>query len=368
MRAHSDMLAEVLLSGSFDVKLHVDVFAGTDRVIRGLSVDGWSLGWDYSTIGFSGSLDVVEQTDDGTSLIPRGPYGDLSPHAGARVLLLMEVAAGAFTETVQLGWARVVGYSDARDTVVTVEGRRVVTATEITLDIAGLEIGVHRDGLRAPQQPPAGATCYSEIRRLSGMACIETLPDKPAPSVTYEAKQGGRWDACLELAKHLGGTLYVTPQGGLTVHDPDVALSLELTVGDDGTIHDYTQSADTDAVYNVVHGSFEDDAGNPIYATAELKDGPMRVGGEYGRYARYYSSDFVKTQWQADGAVQSILSQYTWGELYEVPVTCIVNPLVEVGDRVKASTTETTVEGIVTSIQLRPGALMQLTLEVARVW
>ena len=368
MRAHSDMLAEVLLSGSFDVKLHVDVFAGTDRVIRDLSVVGWSLGWDYSTIGFSGSLDVVEQTDDGTSLIPRGPYGDLSPHAGARVLILMEVSAGAFSETIQLGWARVVGYSDARDTVVTVDGRRVVTATEISLDISGIEVGVQRDGLAAPEQPASGATCYSEIRRLSDLPCVETLPDKPAPSVTYEAKQGGRWEACLNLAKHLGGVLYVTPQGGLTVHDPDAALSLELTVGDDGTIHDYTQSADTDAVYNVVHGSFEDDAGNPIYATAELLDGPMRADGEYGRYARYYSSDFVKTQTAANSAVQSILSQYTWGELYEVPVTCIVNPLVEVGDRVKASTTETTVEGIVTSVQLKPGALMQLTLEVARVW
>ena len=367
MRPHSDLLSEVL-SGSFDVKLHVDVFSGTDRVIRNLNVTDWSLGWDYSNIGFTGSLNVVEQTDEGVSLIPRGPYGVLSPHAGARVLILMEIMAGAFTETVQLGWARIIKYSDAKDTVVTVDGRRVVTATEIRLELAGIEIGVLRDGLAAPQQPPAGATCYSEIRRLSGLPMFETLPDQSVPALTYEAKQGGRWDACLELAKHLGGVLYVTSQGGLTVHDPDVALSLELAVGDDGTIHDYTQSADTDAVYNVVHGSFEDDAGNPIYATAELRDGPMRAGGEYGRYARYYSSDFVKTRAAAQSAVQAILSQYTWGELYEVPVTCIVNPLVEVGDRVKATTTETTVEGIVTSVQLRPGALMQITLEVARVW
>ena len=367
MRAHSELLVDVL-SGSFDVRLHVDVFAGTDRVIRGLNVVGWSFAWDYSTVGFSGTLDVVEQTDDGVSLIPRGPFGVLSPHAGARVLLLMEVSAGAFSETVQLGWARVVGYTDARDTVSVVDGRRVVTATEIRLELAGIEVGVVRDGLAAPEQPPAGATCYSEIRRLSGLPVGETLPDKGAPALTYEAKQGGRWDACIDLAKHLGGTLYVTSQGGLTVHDPDVGLSVELRVGDEGTIHDYTQSADTDGVYNVVHGQFEDEAGNPIYATAELRDGPMAVGGGYGRYARYYSSDFVKTQDAADSAVRSILSQYTTGELYEVPVTCIVNPLVEVGDRVRASTVESTVEGIVTSVQLKPGALMQLTLEVARVW
>lgn len=367
MRPHSELLAHTL-TGSFNFDLHVDVFHGTDRVWRDLSVVGWSLGWDYSTVGFSGSLDVVEQTPDGVSLIPRGPDGVLSPHAGARVLILAEVTAGAFSETVQLGWARVVAYSDARDETIIVGGRTVTTSTSITLKVEGLEVGVQRDGLRAPEQPPAGATCYSELRRLSGMAVVETLPDKPAPAVTYEAKQGGRWDACLDLGKHLGGTLYVDSRGNLTVHDPDVALSLELTVGDTGTITDYTQSADTGTSYNTVYGAFEDAKGNPLYATAEVVDGPMSVSGNYGRHARYYSSDFVTTQAAADSAVQSILSQYTWGEMYEVPVTCVVNPLVEVGDRVKATARDLSVEGVVTSVNMKPGALMQVSLEVARVW
>lgn len=367
MRAHTGTLADVL-EGSFNIDLHVDVFNGTDRVWRDLSVVGWSLNWDYSTIGFSGSLDVVEQTPDGTSLIPRGPYGILSPHSGARVLILAEVTAGAFRETVQLGWARIVSYTDARDETIIVGGRQVVTSTSITLKVEGLEVGVQRDGLRAPEQPPAGATCYSELRRLSGMAVVETLPDKTAPTVTYEARQGGRWDACLELGKHLGGTLYVDSRGNLTVHDPDVALSLELTVGDSGTITDYTQSADTDTSYNTVYGSFEDAKGNPIYATAEVTEGPMSVTGNYGRHARYYSSDFVSTQSAAESAVQQILSQYTWGEMYEVPVVCVVNPLVEVGDRVKATSRDMTVEGIVTSVSLKPGATMRVSLEVARVW
>lgn len=368
MRAHSDALLDVLRGGSFNVDLLVDVFHGTDRVWRGLSVVGWSLDWDYSTIGFSGTLEVVEQTDDGSSLIPRGPRGVLSPHAGARVLLLMRVSNAAFEETVQLGWARITGYNDARDEVINVGGRKVVTSTSIKLKLSGLEIGIERDGLPAPEQPRSGASCYSELRRLSGFPVVETLADKTAPQITYEAKQGGRWDACLQLAKHLGGTAYVDSLGRLTVHDPDVPLSQTLTVGDEGTIHDYTQSADTDASYNVVEGSFEDSSGNPIYATAEVTDGPMAVTGEYGRHSRYYSSDFVNTKAQAESAVQQILSQYTWGEKYSVPVDCVVNPLIEVGDRVGASAEDMSVEGIVTSLSLKPGALMRVVLEVDRVW
>ena len=136
MRSHSVTLADVL-NGSFDARLIVDVFHGTDRVIRGLGVVGWSLGWDYSTVGFTGRLDVVEQTDDGLSLIPRGPNGVLSPHRGARVLLLFEVTAGAFSETIQLGWARITGYSDARDEVIVVDGRSIVTSTTIRYFASG---------------------------------------------------------------------------------------------------------------------------------------------------------------------------------------------------------------------------------------
>lgn len=367
MRVHSEQLPRVL-EGSHDRILHVDVFRGTDRVLRELMVDSWSLDWDYSEVGLGGKIVVTAQTDDGLSLIPRGPAGVLSPHGGARLLLLIEIRAGAFSETVQLGWARITGYSDARDSVIVQNGRRIVYATQITLEVTGIEVGVARDGLLAPEQPPAGATCYSEIRRLSGLPCDETLPDKPAPQITYAAEQGGRWEGCIELAKHLGGTLYVTPLGGLTVHDPNVALSGTLTVGSEGTILDATQSASTDASYNCVAGAFEDDTGNPLYAIAEVTSGPMRVDGPYGRYTRYYSSDFVKTQEQAQSAVEKILAQYTWGELYDVPVTCLANPLVEVGDRWRAISEEAQVEGIVKSVGLSDASTMSLVLEVARVW
>lgn len=367
MRVHSDQLEKVL-TGSRDRILHVDVFRGTDRVLMDLRPEKWTLTWDYSEVGLGGTITVTVATDDGVSLIPRGPAGVLSPHAGARLLLLEETLAGQFSETTQYGWARITGYRDAYDSVVEVAGRQVVYSTTITLEVEGIEVGVVRDGLLAPAQPASGATCYGEIRRLSGLACTETLPDKPAPEITYEASQGGRWKACLELAKHLGGTLYVTQFGGLTVHDPDVGLSGTLTVGEGGTILDVAQEADTDAVYNCVAGSFEDDQGMPIYAVAEVTDGPMRVDGPYGRYTRYYSSDFVKTQEQAQSAVDAILAQYTWGQLYEVPVRAVTNPLVEVGDRWRVVSDDREIEGLVTSVKLSDGPEMDLTLEVARVW
>lgn len=367
MRVHSDQLEKVL-TGSRDRILHVDVFRGTDRVLMDLRPDDWSLKWDYSEVGLGGTLTVTVVTDDGVSLIPKGPAGLLSPHAGASVLLLEETRAGSFVETTQLGWARITGYRDAYDSTVEIGGRSVVYSTTITLELEGIEVGVVRDGLEAPAQPASGTTCYREIRRLSGLGVEETLPDKPAPDITYEASQGGRWKACLELAKHLGGVLYVTQWGDLTVHDPDVALSGTLHVGEDGTVTDVIQSASTDAVYNCVVGSFEDENGMPLYATAEVIQGPMSVTGAYGRYTRYYSSDFVNTQEQAQSTVEAILAQYTWGQLYEVPVKALTNPLVEVGDRWEVVSDDRTVEGIVTSVGLSDGPLMDVVLEVAHVW
>lgn len=368
MRQHSVTLPQVLLDGSFNRRLIVDVFHGTDRVLQGLPVGKFSFTWDYGEVGFGGSLEVTVPSPDGRSMIPRGPQGVLSPHAGARVLLLMEVTAGPVAETVQLGWARIVAYSNARDTVAQIGGVDTVVVSQMSLELAGLEIGVIREGLLGPSQPPVGATCYSELRRLTGFVVEESLPDKPAPALTYEAKQGGRWEACLKLGDALGGALYVTPQGWLTVLDPDPELSGTLTVGQSGTITDYTSSASTDGVYNQVVGSFEDATGNPLVAVASLTDSGMGVSGGYGPYTRYYSSDFVKTQEQANNAVESILSQYTWGEFYDVPVTCVVNPLVEVGDRWKVVTVERELEGRVKQVQIDDGPLMKLVLEVARVW
>lgn len=369
MRDYSDNLWSALTEGSFDWRLIVDVFSGTDRVLQDLSVTDFKLSWSYSDIGFSGSLDVTHQTDGGESLIPVGPRGVLSPHSGARVLLMLEVSAGAFSEVVQLGWARITEFTNARDTIVTLEdGRKVVTETSLTLELQGIEVSVSRRGMLFPTQPVSGASCYDELRRLTDFPVVETLPDKPAPLITYEASQGGRWAACLELGKHLGGAVWVDSYGNLTVHDPDVGISGTLSVGDEGTITDYEHSADTEQAYNQVVGIFEDDKGEPLYSVASLSGGLMGVDSEYGAHTRYYASDFVKTQAAADSAVQAILDQTTLGRSYTVPVEAVVNPLVEVGDRWRIVESEREIEGLIVGMEITPSALMRLDVEVWRAW
>ncbi len=369
MRGHTSNLLSVLSEGSFDWRLIVDVFQGTDRALQNLTVTNFSLDWSYSTVGLSGHLEVTHPVDDGVSLIPVGPRGVLSPHAGAQVLLLAEVTAGGFQETVQLGWARITGFSDARDSIATLhDGTTIVTETSLRLELQGIEIGVVRHGMQYPTQPADGGTCYSELRRLTPLPVVETLPDVPAPQITYEAAQGGRWDACIELGRHLGGTVWVDSLGNLTVHDPDVALSGTLSVGEGGTITDYEHAGDSERAYNQVVGIFEDDKGEPLYETAELADGPMGTLSAYGTNTRYYASDFVKTRAQAKSAVQAILDQSTLGRSYVVPVTAVMNPLVEVGDRWRIVQTEREIEGVIVGMRLAPGALMQIDVEVWRAW
>src|SRR3546814_13688250 len=75
---------------------------------------------------------------------------------------------------------------------------------------------------------------------------------------------------------------------------------------------------DTDTVYNVVVGQFEDDQRNEIWAVAEQQDGDLAAAGLFGENTRYYSSDLVKTQAQANSAVRSILALSVGSQEYEI--------------------------------------------------
>jgi hypothetical protein len=91
------------------------------------------------------------------------------------------------------------------------------------------------------------------------------------------------------------------------------------------------------------------------------------VNGEYGEYVRYYSSEFVKTQAQADRAVQAVLVQGSQSQSYRVPVQCILDPRIEDGDVVTVQRMDgSSVTGRVMNHSLSSGSLMNLELRVVR--
>lgn len=368
MRQHSDELAEVL-TGSFQRELSVNVFNGAERVLEDIRFESWQLDADLGRgVCGQGSGTVVQPSADGSSLVPVGVAGLLSPFR-ARVEPVMKITAGTFSETVSLGKFRVGSVPAASDSVTTtVDGRELVVASRVRLRFDSLETDIERWGFQFPEQSPAASSAFGEIRRLTGMPVEQNVPDVAIPTLkVWEAKQGGRLEAVTELGKILGGAAVVNSRGAWVII-PDVIgeHTVTLSLGSSGTVLDVADEIDTDTVYNEVVGTFEDASGQPIYSVARVTSGPLSVTGPYGVNTRYYSSDFVKTQEQADSAVQAVLDQSIGSQQYDVQIQCHVNPLVEIGDVAELQKWKRPLVGQVRKVALDNSAYMNVTLRVAR--
>jgi len=367
MRQHDDRFLTVL-TGSFTRQLWVNVYHGSDRVEENLRVEGWSLDWDIGAkITASGSGVIVYESEAGESLVPVGTKGILSPFR-ARLELVMEISAGDYVRRVSMGLFRLTKVPEARDYRADVNGKSVVVSSRVAVTFRSLEEDVRRWGLRSDENPPSLTSCYNEIRRLTQMPVEETVPDAPIPaSTTWEAKQEGRLDAVKRLGEALGGTALVNSAGAWTVV-PDVVGDVVgvLQLGEQGTVLDVGAEIDTDDVYNVVVGQFEDANRNPIYAVAAASDGDLDPAGLYGENTRYYSSDFVKTRTQADAAVRSVLALSMGSRQYDVQIQCHVNPLVELGDVLELQGYGSPIVGQLRKCSMSDSPYMNVTLRVSR--
>lgn len=367
MRQHSEQLVDVL-SGSFERELSVNVFAGSDRVLEGVRFESWGLDADLGRqICSSGSGTVVHRSVNGESLSPVGTEGVLSAFR-ARVELVMTVRAGTFSESVSLGMFRVVENPSAEDFFTTVDGRRVVTGSRVGVKFLSLDADIDRWGFRFPEQSPYGVSVYEEIRRLTGMPVEETVPDRLVPSVkVWEAKQGGRLEAVLELGRLLGGQAVVNSRGAWEIVPDALGEPVAtLRLGDLGTVRMVSSEITTDTVYNEVVGTFEAEDGRPLHAVARVTSGPLSVDGLYGVNTRYYSSDLVNTQVQAHAAVAAVLDESIRSQQYDVQVQCHINPLVEIGDVVALEGWTRDLVGRVSAVSLSDSAYMNVTLRVDR--
>jgi hypothetical protein len=369
MRVASENLSEVL-RGSFSTRLIVDASYGADRRAMDLPAVAWDLDWDSEAeIPGDGSLTIIYTPEVAESLTPT-QFTDILAPFGQELNLRLEVSAGEFWETVQLGHYRIIAVPDARDTHMDHLGETIVVGSSVTVTVRDRLEGVRRSGFHSEQSPPSLDSCWAEIQRLTGMQVLRSVDDKPIPASTvYLAEQGGRLKAVQALAGVLGGVAYVTPDGALSVM-PDAPgdVVAELVLGDEGTILDVAHSMESEGVYNEVVGNFESEDREPIFSVAAVTDGPLAVDGPYGRYTRYYSSPFVKTQAAADSAVAAILSQVSSSQTYRVPVKCVLDPRIEDGDVVSVQRPGgRLLIGRVVSHSFGSSPVMDLELDVTRV-
>ena len=364
MRPSSENLIRVL-TGSFSAHLIVDSFYGATRTQTDLGADGWELTWNSEAdIKSAGTLTIVYTDELARSLSPERFNDTLAPF-GQELNLLLEVSAGEFSETVQLGRFLITAVPDARDEHFQLLGQTLTVGSRVTLTLEDRTVRLKRWGFRSDQSPAPLSSCWGEIGRLSGMQIIRSVPDKAAPkSMVYKGVKGGRLAAVQALATQLGGRLYVTPDGALSVlpdgwGEPVAALVL----GDNGTILDRGNSMESEEIFNEIVGNFEDENRNPIFVTASVTDGPLAVDGPFGVNTEYITDETITTKHAAQLAVNARLLETTSRQVYRVPVTCIVNPLLEDGDVV---TVERPTGGILTGrmVNHRFGDNNTMTLEL----
>ncbi|PPF56095.1 hypothetical protein C5B94_04015 [Clavibacter michiganensis] len=371
MRPISENLREALTS-SFSQRLIVDAFYGSTRTQKDIQNEGYAFTWDAEAeVSSGGSVEVVHTDPEGRSFSPSRLTDVLAPF-GQELNTLLEFSIGDFRETIQLGHFRITAIPDAADTHFTHNGVTAVASSRVKVTLEDRMVNVRRNGISSEQSPKSLASTWAEIQRLSGMQVIRTVPDKPIPAtVIYGTQSGGRLKAVQDLAAVLGGVAYATADGALAVRSDDPGpVAARLRLGERGTIIDAPASMESESVYNHIVGNFETADRQPLFAETTQEDGALSVHGPYGRYTREVTSKdfpFVSTPAQARAAVAVALRQSTSSQTYRVPVTCVIDPSVEVGDTVSVERpTGGDTTGRVVKQTISSSPLMQLELEVTR--
>lgn len=399
MRAGSEQLRKVL-AGSHTSYLVVDVLHGTDRVEQGVVPVSWDLSSDIGeNVVTDGRLRFVHSSRNGESWVPDGAKGLLSPFR-ATLLLTLVVGAGEFEERVQLGLFDVVDVPFAEDTVSHVDARwfqeddevgdvfpepdlfpgddewpgdveygfggltgslqRVVTST-VEVRVASLDNRVLQDSLDAPLTVRDSAL---DVWRRHGVLPVRVASDVSLPVTTFPAESGSRLDLVRTCASYLGGSPLVDSNGYWVVADGSNTTVLQAW-GDQSTVLEILHEVSTVGFSNVVVGSYEAEDGTPLNAVWIAKGdlSPEALGGR--RWVSYHKSDMVRTQRSADAAVEAVGLSRSSREV-DIPVVCVTNPLLEVGDRVRIEGWVRPLEGVAQKIEMTGGATMTVTVQVRR--
>lgn len=371
MRQVQPRTAQLIDAGSMQVTMLANVFYGSEMTLSELPLTEWAFDWERGRdLPASGSLTTVYAEVGGTSITPRTFTDYLSPF-GQEVQVIAMIGAGTFAEKVPLTRFRLGNVPEARDADLRLGSRIITTSSQVKLTLLDQLDKVRAWGFSSPSRPTQGATCWSELARLTGMQVARTVPDQSLPSVEYELEQGGRLKACQQIAARLGGTLYVRADGALTVlSDAPGPVVRRFPLGKESLqLEEIARELSAEGLYNEVVGKFEDADGRPInVAPARITEGPLAVSGPLGYRTRYYASDFVRTVAQARSALQSILQQSSTLKTVTVPLDVPFDPRLEVGDTVELEQSKETLTGTVERLKLTSNLRMQLDIAVTATY
>lgn len=334
-----------------------------------LPVSNWSIGWDgddSTLIQGKASITVADPTG---RLAPWGFDEPLSA-AGSRLLLTFRCGA----EAVDLGWFTV---SRNKPT----EQWRIVGPT-LQWVSGGASIPVQADDLTllvqdapfiAPEAPPAGATVFSEMRRLLAGICPVTIADgvtdKTVPaSIVYK---DDRLAHVQDLARLVGARYRMTGSGSLEIFPLTKTVPVWTIQGGAGgaLVSLNREQSRADLINGVV--STSNDPAAEIRALATIQTGTLRWDGPLGRkIARHNAIATTQAGVQADA--ETYLENTATLKTVSLTVLCKPHPGLQTGDWVRVAQPTINgaaypLDGIVTSVQLKGSTSgvepMQITVQ-----
>lgn len=283
-----------------------------------------------------GRLDLTLAADSASGLVPSDPSDPLAPY-GSEISVArgIEYPEGD-SELIPLGVYRIedVEVLDAGD--------------NLALRVVGLDRSKRIIDARfeEPYEIAAGTNYADAILETVQAAHPEVEHDFTTTSRTTPllvAEEGeDRWAFCQEMATAIGCELFFDGDGVLVlravVEPAGGAPDWHLVEGDDGVLIEASRRWTRAGAYNrvIVTGENLGEAAEPVrgVATDDNPNSPTYYFGPFGRVPRFYRSEFITTEEQAEGAAAAILGREL-GTTRSVQFGTVVNPKLAPGSMVR---------------------------------
>lgn len=332
-----DLLTDEVSGTTSGDLLEVNVWRGGELVAPGLDITSWSLDWDADR-QVQGQGTFVVADPDGT-LSPWG-MGDALAPGGSRAQLTW--VSGSTGVRVPQDWWRLRKSDPVEQWRVRGAGadaQRVSGGGSVTLRADELTcIPAQLDRLDAEGNPPTGATCLSEVRRLLAdimpVVVHPAVVDRPVPAALVYSQ--GRWDAVEDLLTHVNAVHRMGGDG--SVHVLPAALGAAVWTidgGEDGVLVDVARSLSDDKVYNAVTSRGTTVDGAPLVGRDWLRGGPLKWGvtEPFGRVPAFHQSIAQTAAGVQADSTTRLRTLSTTGEI-DLPVVCLTQPGVQLHDAV----------------------------------
>lgn len=331
-RAVSTQAASLIADGNFDRVWVADLMYDGDRRLANVGLESPRLSWDGSQqIVGSGSVRVVWSDDHASSMVPK-QVGDWFSPFGAELQIDCIIGAGVFAERVPMGRFVVESVPDTVEAELLWNGRLIHPGESFGVNLRDPFIRVVRNRFTFPTRAVA-TSAWDEIQNITGLPVIRNVDDVSIPeAVTHDED---RAKAVADIFDRLGAWPMVDSAGVLTARPkawPGSVGSL------DGGVVEAPRSLTSEFTYNRVAVEGKSDDGNPVYGSAEVTDGYLRVANSDGTPSPFgvstyrYQSNYLSSKPQCDAYALELLERVSKIRNVTRRVVERFNPLREVGD------------------------------------